>query len=152
MVKTLSLMLVFSFLQSYSPVSSSGEAGLSIQANEPSYTVEQLLIVTTKFVNNLGRDVLINNTGCGFPAFILEKRVNEQWVGVGEPLCIALATSPTLLPNRKQVSATVQMTTEGMKNTPLTGIFRLRFFITDRDNGQSLPSGLLVSNSFEITR
>jgi hypothetical protein len=149
-MKSLALLLLFSVLQIYSRASVSAGGSLSIQADEPTYSAEQILIAPIKFINHLGREVSINNSGCGFPRFVLEKQVNAQWQEVGEPICIAVVVAPTQLLDGQEFSATVQMGTEGMEGAPLQGAYRLRFFVTEKDGSQPLPAQSSVTNAFSI--
>jgi hypothetical protein len=124
--------------------------GLTIQTNHQVYTATNPFAVDLTFGNRLGRNVQIVLSGCGFPQYILQKRIADEWQEVGAPLCIGIALPPRNLFNAEEVTASVTIRREYINAPTIPGTYRLQFLIVEINTYQSLPQELLLSNAFEI--
>lgn len=131
------------------PDDSRDKNNLTIQTEHTSYAVNDVLSVKTTFTNYLGKEISIINAGCGFPDFILEKYELNVWQGVGGPICIALYVPPTKLSDRNNYAATVSMFPE---SSIISGTYRMKFDIRDKEYGSLIELKYLYSNSFEIIK
>ena len=148
-MKTLFVIVLATILQSCNLLNSEPEKNVSIKTESESITVNDRLSVKTTFTNNLGKEISVMNAGCNFPDFTLERLMNNKWTIVGFPICVAIAVAPTKVENGKSYDATVSMYAE---NYLVSGTYRMKFSIRDKDYGESIDERYLYSNQFKIVR
>lgn len=126
----------------------------SIQVSNAGITQGIKFRANVEFINHLGEDVMIFNLGCSCtdstftPRFVVERSVGPRWEIIGGPGCIDIYVQPTYLIGGRSFSTIACMYWE----SSLTGTFRLRFDIRERDSGESLLQEYLVSNPFSISK
>ncbi|MCI0530373.1 MAG: hypothetical protein L0Y74_00240, partial [candidate division Zixibacteria bacterium] len=67
----------------------------------------------------------------------------------GGPVCIALALPPEHLSRFEKFSSVLLLSADNIQADPLTGVYRLRFYLADKE-GNSLPPEKSISNHFSI--
>jgi hypothetical protein len=87
--------------------------------------------------------------GCFFPEFTLERYEDKKWVIAGGPVCIDIAVPPQRIAHKQQYVATVKLYTD---NGVVSGLYRMRFTISEIDYGPPIESNRLYSNPFWIIR
>lgn len=132
-----------------SPTSPMPEPSFTITTDSGSYSVDEVFSAGVTFANNLGRTVLIYESGCG-PMCELDRAERGSWLLAISPLCAGFAIGPTELQSGQVYRTEATFLIEPNPPGIATGLYRLRFRIREEDGVQPLDPGLTVSNSFLI--
>ena len=121
----------------------------SIQTEDESYLVNNKLSIKITFINRLGKEINIHNSGCFFPSFTIERFEDGKWKTEGGPVCVAIAVPPKRLANEEQYESIISMYVE---NNIVTGTYRMKFDIREPDSNNMIESHYLYSNTFQIIK
>ena len=146
-MKATLLLFLLIFIQACNTVES--ESSLSINTEKPSYSITEQLSVNVTFENNIGNEISIHNSGCGFPEFMLERFENNKWDYIGGPICTAIAIAPTKLKSGSNFQTVVSMYAE---DHIVSGTYRMKFYLSTGDDYTTLEPKYLYSNSFNVVK
>jgi len=124
----------------------------SIETDKTSYAPDDIMTVT--FTNRSGYRYLLINSGCDalddkpLPDLRYERKVNDEWVEAGGPVCPEVLRPPVELRPSRTYSVTFTAYVSAMEFVP--GTYRLRFYFSDRDGTPLPPEDQQVSNQFRI--
>ena len=148
-MKTIVYIVFVILFHSCNSLETEPTVSFSIQTENASYLVLNKLSVKISFKNRLGKEINIHNSGCFFPAFIIERLEAGQWEYLGGPVCTAIAVPPTRLAHEEQYESIVSMYVE---NNIVTGTYRMKFDIREPDSNTLIESFYLYSNTFQIIK
>ncbi len=123
-----------------------------IETDKTSYVPDEMMTVT--FTNRSGYRYLLINSGCDtlgdkpLPDLQYERKVNDEWVDAGGPVCPEVLRPPVELHPSKTYSVTFTAYVSAMEFVP--GTYRLRFYFSDEDGTPLPPEDQQVSNEFRI--
>jgi len=126
------------------------EKEVEIITDNSQYPLKDELKIKIEVKNHLSRNIRIVNSGCSFPFFILEKKIENSWQQIYSPTCIALFVEPTGLEGGKTFTAELNIHTPDFQSDNLVGEYRLNFDLIEKDNNNRLPEKYLYSNVFRI--
>lgn len=120
------------------------------QTDKLAYSVIDEFEATVSLVNILDRPIIVHLSGCGFPSFLLEGKVNDSWEPRAGPGCPDIDLGYIVLsPGHKLVGPLKTWTPPS-----LSGTFRLRFSFSEADSFLAPAGGLADeyqhSNEFSI--
>lgn len=128
------------------------EKEVEIITDNSQYPLKDELKIKIEVKNHLSRGIRIVNSGCSFPFFILEKKIEDSWGQVYSPNCIALFVEPTDLESGQFFTAEIDIDTTDIQSENAEGEYRLIFDLIEKENYNSLPDKYMYSNVFRIVR
>jgi len=128
------------------------EKEVEIITDNSQYPLKDELKIKIEVKNHLSRNIRIVNSGCSFPFFILEKKIEDSWEQVYSSNCIALYVEPTNLESGQFFTAEIDIYTTDIQSENAEGEYRLIFDLIEKENYNSLPDKYMYSNVFRIAR
>jgi hypothetical protein len=123
---------------------------VDIITNNSVYLLTDELKIKVNFKNYLSRDIRILNSGCSFPSFILEKKVENNWQEVYSPICPEIPVEPTILESGKIFTAEIRIHTPDIQSDNPQGEYRLSFDLIEKNSNNRLPEKFAYSNEFRM--
>lgn len=129
-------------------------SGLAIRTDQRTYVVPegtQEMRIGVTLVNESGRDLEVERSGCDEPAYLIEQADPYGWSDIGLSDCLATSLGVDALTSGETREESIRIVSTDLPDGLAPGRYRLRFRISDPQSDRALADAELYSNPFEVT-